>query len=415
MTLLDYLETEFASFEEKPFCELDAAVFTQLAMVKIELPLCESGAYALDADGVLIDRESPHEHLHISLLELLKAEFFSDMFTGLAAPEVKDCFILAAMNRRFRDVVITNYQSVFSAEQATQFAAMSFENNQFCFIAYRGTDTSLIGWREDFDIAAFNPVPAQALGLNFALRGLSNAPEKPLYIGGHSKGGNIAEYVALSAPQDLREKLSLVYSFDGPGFKQDAFTPDQFAAIAPLFVKYVPQDSIIGMALDSLSAYTVVRSTEMGIMQHDVFSWQIDGEKFQRRDSLSPAALSFSSALEQWVHSYSEQEIEEFTDALFEALKDFDSFAWDKFFGAGVQPIRYLRTIARQLDSQRAATLKRFASDLADCLRAAAANQANNTISSAREQIENTFDAMKSSFDKNNEKGLALGEEEPEK
>ncbi len=394
MNLQSYVESEFARFDEKPFNELDAAVFTQLAMVRSELAASVQGGFYLRDDGVLLTAEDS-ETLCMSLRDLLCAECFDALFTGLAASQVKACLLAAAMSPRYRDIRIIRYQTVLDAGEEVQFSATTFSCPFFTFIGFRGTDASLVGWREDFNLAHLSPVPAQVLGRSYAEIQLAQDIHQPVYLGGHSKGGNIAEYVMLALDEAQRCRIATAYNFDGPGFKENAFPDEQFYAIAPRFHKLVPQDSIFGMILDSASAVSVVKSVELGLLQHNLFSWEIEGSVFVRRAELTPASLTIDAATRGWIHSYSDAEIREFVQALFDAADASGALDVQTLFGGGMLSVQYLRAAASQVDSQRAEILKRFASDLAEALGASVASQANDAIKTARDQVEGRLRAAR--------------------
>ena len=476
MNLQSYVETEFATFGEKPFNELDAALFTQLAMVRVELAAFVQGGYELREDGVLVD-VSGSDDLAFSLRDLLCAECFDQMFTGLVADQVRACFLTAAMNPRYRAVRVIRYQSVFDADRAAQFGATTFACDEFVFVAFRGTDASLVGWREDFNLALESPVPSQALGLAFATEQLEReekracqaaqavattavpvtaregkrrvpwkglvarlaarraavdassagmtpagdafsaapggtssnisdaprcvCPRRPFYLGGHSKGGNIAEYVMLSVSDEVRSRITAAYSFDGPGFMESAFDEARFAAASLKLHKLMPQDSIIGTILYSEAPFEVVQSSELGFRQHDLFSWEVADDAFVRREGLTAASQVFGAATNQWLRSYSEQEKRAFVTALLESAEASGALDMNMLFGGGVQSVQYLRAAAARA-GEHADILRRFASDLADALGSSAANHAGDALRAAREQMvgqmEDAWQAIRGAF-----------------
>ena len=463
VNLQSYVETEFAPFSEKPFNELDAALFTQLAMVRVELAAFVQGAYKLREDGVLVDALGSDE-LAFSLRDLLCAECFDQMFTGLVADQVRACFLAAAMNPRYRAVRVARYQSVFDADRAAQFSATTFACDGFVFVAFRGTVASLVGWREDFNLALESPVPSQVLGLAFTTEQLEREAKRacrdgrvaaraqalavrddrtrkralprrgfvarlaarraavndasartsaasltdvtcegaasdsvsdasrrdclrrPFYLGGHSKGGNIAEYVMLSASDEARSRIAAAYSFDGPGFMESAFDTAEFKAASPKLHKLMPQDSIIGTILYSEAPFEVVQSSELGFRQHDLFSWEVADDAFVRRAGLTAASQVFDAATNQWLRSYSEQEKRAFVTALFDSAEASGALDVNMLFGGGVQSVQYLRAAAARA-GEHADVLRRFASDLADALGSSAANHAGDALRAAREQV----------------------------
>ena len=503
VNLQSYVETEFVTFGEKPFNELDAALFTQLAMVRVELAAFAQGGYELREDGVLVDTSGSDE-LAFSLRNLLCAECFDQMFTGLAADQVRACFLAAAMSPRYRAVRIARYQSVFDADRAAQFSATTFACDELAFVAFRGTDASLVGWREDFNLALESPVPSQVLGLAFATEQLereakracrdgrvaarAQAPaardertgkralpwrgfvsrlaarraavndasvrmsatsltdaasvavdgafsasadvagafadvasgacedaapgsvsdasrrdclRRPFYLGGHSKGGNIAEYVMLSTSDEARSRIAAAYSFDGPGFMESAFDAVEFKAASLKLHKLMPQDSIIGTILYSEAPFEVVQSSELGFRQHDLFSWEVIDDAFVRRAGLTAASQVFDAATNRWLRSYSEQEKREFVTALFDSAEASGALDVNMLFGGGVQSVQYLRAAAARA-GEHADVLRRFAADLADALGSSAANHAGDALRAAREQMagqmEGAWQAIRGAF-----------------
>ena len=209
---------------------------------------------------------------------------------------------------------------------------------------------------------------------------------RPFYLGGHSKGGNIAEYVMLSASDEARSRIAAAYSFDGPGFMESAFDATEFEAASPKLHKLMPQDSIIGTILYSEAPFEVVQSSELGFRQHDLFSWKVIDDAFVRRAGLTAASQVFDAATNQWLRSYSEQEKRAFVTALFDSAEASGALDVNMLFGGGVQSVQYLRAAAARA-GEHADVLRRFASDLADALGSSAANHAGDALRAAREQV----------------------------
>lgn len=162
--------------------------------------------------------------------DLLRAERYHDMFTGLIPGRVKENLLALAASPRFRDMELRDYQSIFDEEQQVQFAAVTFVyKDQFAFVGFRGTDTSVTGWRENFNMAYTSPVPAQGYALRYLETVAPHLPEK-LYVGGHSKGANLALYAALKASPEVQARIHMTYSLDGPGFKDNVISAEEWAA-----------------------------------------------------------------------------------------------------------------------------------------------------------------------------------------
>ncbi len=266
-TLLDYLRHNLATFDEEPFNSLDAAILSQAVMVR--------------GFGVVPSLENHRDHpkfpaapAHFS--DLLRAEYFDTMFTGLDPAALKENLFALAASPRFRTLAIQDYCSVFDQDDEVQFAAITYRwKNQFAFIAYRGTDTSRTGWKENFNLLYHDAIPSQKKAAWYLETCAPLLPQR-LYVGGHSKGGNLAEYAALTAPAAVADRIEGVWLFDDPGFKEQLFSPEDYAPWTERMVKVVPQNSMVGMILESHAPLVAVPSSARGIGEHSVFTWEVE-------------------------------------------------------------------------------------------------------------------------------------------
>lgn len=290
--LLDYLENQFASFNEKPFNAIDAAVLSQVCMMRGKgvIPgLKERSSFANMFTVLQNTASSKDKPAHFR--DMLMAEYYADMFTGLDPKRIKRCLFGIASSPRFREMTVSNYLSLFDVEREMQFAAMTFvQEKDFSVVTFRGTDATRTGWKEDFNMAYSMPVPAQEQALQYLETVAPKLPGK-LYINGHSKGGNLAEYAALKASPALQARIERVYILDGPGFKEGIFTEADYEPIIDRMYKIVPEDSIIGIILESPVPMHVVPSNSKGFGQHSVFTWEIavDETAKAERDALEAA------------------------------------------------------------------------------------------------------------------------------
>lgn len=236
--LIDYLERQLAPFEDVPFNPVDAAALSQLCMVRGEgaiplLPITEDdGKQRASSRARGLKRFVQLLHIGaaddakpvaatVPLRDLLRAENFPTMFTGLNPEKIKRNLFALAASPRFRAVEVGLYLSEFDPAREMQFAAMTFfYRDMFAFVGFRGTDESIVGWKEDFNMAYAMPVPAQDQASRYLAAAAPYLPER-IIVGGHSKGGNLAEYAALHAPADVQNRIVRVYNLDGPGFKED--------------------------------------------------------------------------------------------------------------------------------------------------------------------------------------------------
>lgn len=330
-TIIEYVETNMETFERKPFNAVDSLVLSQFCGVRLEVAGKDERPYSrtgrvrqmlLDK----LDRGRQKRPQGTMFGELLRAERFPEMFEGFvtARPEeMKRLMCALAASPRFRDMRIVRYETVLNEEDPTQFAALSFVyGEKFAYIGFRGTDNSIIGWREDFDMGWRYPVPSQMLALDYIRSASAQLPEK-LIIGGHSKGGNLAVFAAMRCDASIRNRIEKVYNHDGPGFKQGALSAYDVEKVNILVDKTIPQESIVGMLLEDPSRTRIIRSIAKGIGQHSAFTWEVNsvGTDFVLEQELAPSSVIFRDALSEWVSNYDDEELLVFEDALFEAFE----------------------------------------------------------------------------------------------
>lgn len=303
--IVTYAQGSLDPFRERPFCAVDSLVLAQLAY--LHLP-----AAALPAlcrwDGM-------------PLRDLLRAEYFAGMFRQVRSPEDNRRLLSAvAASPRFRDVRVCGYTEQVDAGQEKQFGAVTFRlDGQTAYVAFRGTDSTLLGWKEDFNMAFQSPVPSQEEALRYLEAAARQCPGA-LLAGGHSKGGNLAVYAAMKCGAPAQDRIVRIYSHDGPGFKEDVLNSGAFRRIGGRVDKTLPQSSVIGMLLEHQEDFRVVRSTRAGLMQHDPFSWVVQGNAFCVVEQLSASARYMDRTLNAWIRQFNDQDRERFVDALYGIL-----------------------------------------------------------------------------------------------
>lgn len=355
-TIIEYAATERASFSEKPFCEIDSLVFSQLAMVRMAeiAPLHQRRpAWQMRVRhlaGRLWRRFRTPRGVRFS--EVLSAPSCEDRYSGLAPDEVRALLETVAESSRFAEIVIHDYVSVFSEAKQIQFAAMAFTcPGQFTYCAFRGTDRTWVGWKEDFDMAYAAPVPAQVAARQY-LNEVGRQVSDPLIVGGHSKGGNLAVYAAAKALPGVAEKITAVYSHDGPGFSRGALSDTEIARIRPLVSKTVPQESLVGLLMEEDFDYRVVESDGRGIAQHSLFKWRVEQGKLVEAGKLSSSARFMAKVLNEWIAGLSLVGRRRAVDALFAALHA--TGAQDAFdiLTAGPKAVGFLVEAARKTPAE---------------------------------------------------------------
>ena len=306
---LTYVRGRMDTFAERPLCSVDSLVFSWLSYARM---------------GVSQDRACTPEG--IALHELLRAEDFEHMFGTSWDPQgSRDLLFAVCASPRFRDTRLTDF--CFKTDHATeeQFAAMTFRlPDGSLYIAFRGTDSTIVGWKEDFNMTFLRPIPAQGEAAAY-LNEVAGATDGPLYVGGHSKGGNLAVYAAAMLVPEHRSRLKRVFSHDGPGFQRAFVADEAYRRIEPIMEKTLPKSSVIGMLMAEGDSYTrtVVESDGFSLLQHNPFLWAVDVDAcaFVEADGLSVSSRYLDRTLDAWLDKYGLDERERFVDALFDVIR----------------------------------------------------------------------------------------------
>ncbi len=264
--------------------------------------------------------DRPCEGLSIrAIASLLKDH--ADAFGFIDADSSRRLLEMMASGERFGETVVRGYRHETEEEIQKQFAAMTFFlPDGTVYAAFRGTDNSLIGWKEDFNMAFTCPVPAQTEALNY-LEMVCKMTPCPVRVGGHSKGGNLAVYAAANLPEDLQGRILKVYSNDGPGMQEATVTSEGYRRISGKIVSILPEFSVIGLLMHQHRDYQVVCSAASGLMQHSAFSWEVMGADFVRLPELKPSSLKIDAVLDKWLFDMPEDERMQLVEALYAALK----------------------------------------------------------------------------------------------
>lgn len=300
--LFGYLSRAFETFEERPLTDVDSLVLSCLSYFRYQ------GEDVRGSRGV-------------SVRELFQAEHLERMTRGLWDPEgLMRVLALTAASPRFRDVVVSNYVDDFDESAEKQFSACVLHLPAGgAYVSYRGTDNTLVGWKEDFNMAFETGVPSQYAAIDYLER-VAPSIDGNIYLGGHSKGGNLAVCAAARCSEPVATRIVRVFSHDGPGFTDDALADELWQQRADLVSKTVPRSSVIGMLFEKQEDYTVVESSMMGLTQHNPFSWVVEGNDFVNLEGLGRGASFVDKGLNEWIASMTREEREGVVETLFSVL-----------------------------------------------------------------------------------------------
>lgn len=408
--ILDLLNNDFTNFKERKFNAVDSLILCELA-------------YICMPESIPKYNDDSNSLATVPLSELLRGEDFSSMFSSgsTKVDEFRKNLLLAVESSpRYRGMRVGEVLERFdesniddSCEQ--QFAAVTFDLTDCigssCFVvAFRGTDNTLVGWKEDFNMAFRCPVPAQESAAEYLLsisrrackdscksggiRGifssvgdyfanlfnkksdfknsdldksnlensndcdlndcdLSDNPK--IFVVGHSKGGNMAAYAAMrldAQDRSLGNHISKIYSMDGPSFGSDVVDPKVFSRVVSRIEKVVPQSAFIGLIMDTGVPYKVTLAESIGLMQHFGMYWQVKDGDFDYCDHVTPRALAVSKAANDWMLNLPFEERKRRIDSVYNALTSLGYPTFDEISAHWSELLPKILSIATHMDSK---------------------------------------------------------------
>lgn len=308
--MIDYIDWRGdLAIGQDPFNEVDNLILSEFCFLDLEgiVPAVETGKLVPLGEAVeAYFRRHQGQKLRMGVL-------VPDQILTMAAR--------MAESPRFASMGLGGFCSHIDSRREAQFAALTVDiGNGGVYLAFRGTDDTLVGWKEDFNMAFLSTVPSQPMAVEYVKAAAAAHPGKKLTIGGHSKGGNLAVYSAVHCGGRLRRRIRAVYNNDGPGFKESLVETEAYQALRERIHTIVPRSSIVGMLLEHDDNYDVVASCEKGIYQHDGFSWEVLGSRFVRLRDISPAGRTSDRTIRDFIGAMDDARRERFVDALFEVL-----------------------------------------------------------------------------------------------
>lgn len=221
--------------------------------------------------------------------------------------------------KRYKNIRLAHYKKYVDKEKQFGAICIYFEKEKV-FVSFEGTDDTVIGWKEDFVLGYHFPIISQNYAIKY-LNAVVTDEDKVIYVGGHSKGGNLAMTASMYVKDDIFDRMKYIYNLDGPGFREKEYSSKEFKKILPKLQMYVPEDSIIGMLLYNTNDYTVVKSVEKGLKQHNCNTWQCFGS-FLEEGKLSKFSIKINSKIKSWSKKYSDEKLEKMIITFFSILEN---------------------------------------------------------------------------------------------
>lgn len=306
-TIFDYLkEVTYDSIYDRPFKELDVLALTELTYLPFGHIVPQGDTTGIPvrlSDAMeLIDRTTDFivSNQHLQLVDEL------------------------ATSKRFKNIKLLNYVNEYDPDVQKQFAAMTYRLTMDVYlVVFRGTDDTLIGWKEDFHMTYMDHVPAQRRAASYLQNVMKEFPKGRFLVAGHSKGGNLATYACSYLPNRLFERVDAIYSYDAPGLNRAIIETEGYQRTSPNIRRFVPQGSIVGMMLEVPEPTTIVKSRAFGgFAQHDAFTWETKDLRFVTVTETSPDSQQTDLTLKQWVRETSTDERKKFFDTFFGIFLD---------------------------------------------------------------------------------------------
>ncbi len=304
--IIDYaILNAHKDFNTLPFSKIDGLIFAQLSY--------------LSFDNLVPDLKNGGKGIPLS--EIAESENYEEIFPlERTAERNKKLLNAVAYSKRFGKIRVDFYEDVLDPEKETQFCAITFifPNGDAC-VAFRGTDSTITGWKENFNMLYTSPVVAQSYSAPY-IDEIAKRIKGKITLVGHSKGGNLAIYGGTMCGDFAKSKIIEIQAFDSPGFTEEFIHSQKHIEIEDKIVKFIPEESLIGLLLNNRTNYRLIKSEGSGIIQHDPFMWQVVDNDFVTGEKLDLASQVFDSSFNDWVYSSEPEQREQFVEALFKMI-----------------------------------------------------------------------------------------------
>jgi hypothetical protein len=305
MNIIDYLDWRGdLTFSNSPFCQVDSLIFSRLAYFDF------TSLFNIYDEKITIKEAYERFSKIDSSKKKILIEGDNLLFPALAESE------------RYGNCILTRFVNKVSNVLRKQFSAITIIlPDDTIFVSFRGTDNTIVGWREDMDMSFLDNVPCQLDGLDYLEEIASKFTTQKLRIGGHSKGGNIAIYASSFCSYLTKERIIEVFNNDGPGLSDSCSKKEEYLQMLDRIHTFIPQSSVIGRLLTHKEKYTVVLSKEKGIMQHDVYSWQVLGQNFITLDEVDDGSIFVDETVREFLQKSSPEQRSKTLDIIFGLLE----------------------------------------------------------------------------------------------
>lgn len=309
--LIDYIKWRGGlSLEKSPLNEIDNLILARISYLPFE--------------KINLNKKDTLSNLRNQFLNLKKEDYI----------QYEDILLVEHLSKskRFKDLMLSDFFEKTDLLEEQQFAAITIKlpKNEI-YVSYRGTDSTIVGWKEDFNMSFMINVPSQTEGVKYITKIAKKYPFKKIRIGGHSKGGNIAVYSGAFSNNKIKSRIIEITNADGPGFDSSIINKKEFNQIINKIHTLIPQSSIIGRVLEHEEKYEIVKSVQKGIMQHDIYSWEVEENKFVRISEMTNGSEVINKIIRDWLKNTTIEQRKNFINIIYDALSSTNTTSVNDF------------------------------------------------------------------------------------
>lgn len=305
-TIFEYLDWRGdLSFDKSPFNDIDAAILARFSYQPFDDIVKTAVRRTISLESACVQM--------LNIPQLAKKVLYPDV----------DVLLIQKLyaSERFKHLRLSCFVNEIDLQKQTQFSAITYSfGDGTYYVAFRGTDSTIIGWKEDFNMGFEFPVPAQEMALKYFENVVTRLKDGTFILGGHSKGGNLAIYASAFCKKFMQNQIETIYNFDGPGFTEDIMQTEEFKSIEKKIKTFVPQFSIVGMILEHMEEYSVVKSVGTGIGQHELLTWELTKDSFVTLDKVDSGSRFFDDSFKLFLQSSNKDEREQIVEMLYQIV-----------------------------------------------------------------------------------------------
>lgn len=342
-TILDYIANNFNYFNSQKFCEIDALIFSQFCYLNFK--------------NIVPDTLSSSDW--VTLSSLYKSELFNEMVNLTLTPDSNTELLKALCSSpRFRDVELNFHENIYNKTTEEQFSATTFKlPTGDIIVAFRGTDLSVTGWKEDFNMCFISPVPSQKSAVAY-LDKVASLTSSEITVVGHSKGGNLATFSSAFCSNCTQNRIKVVFNFDGPGFPTDISENSNYVNEHEKVVKIVPEGSIVGVLFENSKNIRIIKSNNFSLLQHDPFSWLIDVDKFISSEKFNNNVVHVDKTLNKWLYKLDIDQRKILVDTVFSIITSINAENIDEFSRNAFKERETIISVLKNVDEDTSNCIK---------------------------------------------------------